>query len=320
MKLFARTLKTTNLQLFSDFFAQKHQNQRLCARIRACWPLYRMTTFFDPPTLGTLNTKQSWLNRSGKVDRSACFELKASSLWPHAEFKLFSRGKREAASDITINARFLTQLMDKHHPHQLQGDKRTTKTNAMKERGQESGCSESAVAGVRFQGLIPPPFKGGGKGVGSFFSSNPNKGATRTKMLGLWESWQQTIRIERQRLHKNLAQHFLICPNSPSLIPPPFKGGGKGVGSSSCQGRSLKLFITLCTKAEALDADLAEAWLNQLDTHQQLNHTPLPPSLMAHRASLINRYGLLFRAERKLVCRKCLKLRYGQVRKTSPES
>ena len=136
---------------------------------------------------------------------------------------------------------------------------------------------------------------GGGEGVGVKIHSNPNKGASRTKMLGLWEAWQQTIRIERHRLHKNLAQHFLICP--------------------TCNNKFLKLFLPLCTKTEMLDADTAEAWLNQLDFQQQIIHTPLPAWLMAHRASLINRYGLLFRSERKLICRKCLNLRYGQVRK-----
>ena len=184
--------------------------------------------------------------------------------------------------------------MDQHLPHQLQGDQRTTKTNAMKDNF-----------------LSPSPPGRGVRGEGLFLSPNPNKGATRTKMLGLWEAWHQTIRIERWRLHKRLAQHFLICPNSPSLLSPsPLGRGvrGEDLHSSPCQGKSLKLFIPLCTKAEALDADLAEACLNQLDIRSTITQTSIVPNL-------INRYGLLFRNERKLVCRKCLNLRYGQVRK-----
>ena len=83
----------------------------------------------------------------------------------------------------------------------------------------------------------------------------------------------------------------------------------------SCNQKFRKLFMPLCTPAEARDADLAEAWINQLDARCTITRAPLPPSLMAHRASLLDRYGLLFRNERRLVCRKCLGLRYGQVHK-----
>ena len=125
---------------------------------------------------------------------------------------------------------------------------------------------------------------------------NPNKGAPQTKFLGLWEHWSQTIRIERWRLHDRLAQHFLMCPG--------------------CDQKFRKLFMPLCTNDEARDADLAEAWINQLDAHQRIGRAPLPPSLMAHRSSLLDRYRLLFTTGRRLVCRKCLGLRYGEVRAT----
>ncbi|MCH7849135.1 MAG: hypothetical protein IIB53_12315 [Planctomycetes bacterium] len=118
---------------------------------------------------------------------------------------------------------------------------------------------------------------------------NPNKGAPQTKFLGLWEHWSQTIRIERWRLHDRLAQHFLMCP--------------------SCNQKFRKLFMPMCTREETRDADLAQAWINQLDAHQRVK-----PSLTAHRATLLDRYGLLFTTGRRLVCRKCLGLRYGQVR------
>ena len=124
---------------------------------------------------------------------------------------------------------------------------------------------------------------------------NPNKGAPQTKILGLWEHWSQTIRIERWRLHDRLAQHFMICPG--------------------CNQKFRKLFMPMCTEAEAHDADLAEAWINQLDVRCRITHAPLPVSLMAQRASILDRYGLLFTTGRRLVCRKCLGLRYGEVRK-----
>ena len=106
-------------------------------------------------------------------------------------------------------------------------------------------------------------------------------------MLGLWGDWSQTIRVERRRLHERLAQHFLICPNSRSGS----KGKSGGEGSQHCLSKVMKLFMPLCTPQEAADADLAEGWINLLDARRKAIRIPLPPSLMAQRALLINRYG-----------------------------
>ncbi len=261
-----------------------------------------MAVFLNPPPLRTFDAKPSWLNRSGHIDRSACAELRASEVWRFARFTTIARprrhgarnpsivhGYREAASGISVSARFLARRQHNHRPQHLQGDLRTTKSNAMK------------------GGLLPPLPLGEGRGEGLQRTHtrihnprpapNPNKGAPQTKMLGLWEGWSQALAIERWRLHDRLAQHFLICP--------------------SCSQKFRKLFMPMCTKEEARDADLAEAWINQLGAHQRVIRAPLPPSLMAQRSSLFDRYGLLFRAERQLMCRKCLGLRYGQLRKIS---
>ncbi len=222
------------------------------------------------------------MNRSGRIDRSGCAELRASEVWRFAGFTTIAQprrhgarnpglvhGYREAASGINVSARFLARRQHNRRPQHLQGDLRTTKSNAMKGPNATSLCPAA------------PAF-------------NSNKGAPQTKMLGLWEGWSQPIRIERWRLHDRFAQHFLICP--------------------SCEQKFRKLFMPMCTKEEARDADLAEAWINQLDARYRLTRAPLPPSLMAQRASLFDRYGLLFTTGRRLVCRNCLGLRYGQVR------
>ncbi len=262
--------------------------------------LYRMAALFEPPPLRARHAQPSWVNRAGRIDRSACVELRASDVWRFAEFATIAHpchhgarnpglvhGYREAASEINVSARFLARIQHNRRPRHLQGDLRTTKSNAMR------------------QSVLPPlPLgEGGGEGLQRKHirthnpepALNPNKGAPQTKMLGLWEGWSQTIRIERWRLHDRLAQHFLICP--------------------ACDQKFRKLFLPMCTKDEARDADLAESWIDQLEARCRFTRTPLPPSLMAQRASLFDRYGLLFRDERQLLCRNCLGLRYGEVRK-----
>ena len=259
--------------------------------------LYRMASRFDPPPLRTRHSQPSWVNRAGRIDRSACVELRASDIWPFAAFATIAhpchhgarnpglvRGYREAASEINVSARFLARIQRNRRPRHLQGDLRTTKSNVMRPRYPRSAITNQQEPRKHIRIHRPTP------------ALNPNKGAPQTKILGLWEHWSQTIRIERWRLHDRLAQHLLICPG--------------------CNQKFRKLFMPMCTKDEARDADLAEAWINQLDAHQRIGRAPLPSSLMAHRSSLLGRYSLLFTTGRRLVCRKCLGLRYGEVRAT----
>ena len=288
------------------------------ARKRDRPSLYRMAALFDPPLLRTRQVQPSWVNRAGQIDRSACVELRASDVWRFAEFATVAHpchhgarnpdlvhGYREAASEINVSARFLARVQRNRRPRHLQGDLRTTKSNAMRQSCRRSAISSQQEPRKHIRIHLPTP------------AINPNKGAPQTKFLGLWEHWSQTIRIERWRLHDRLAQHFLICPNSPSLLSPsPLGRGVRGEGSStSCLHKVRKLFMPMCTKEEALDADLAEAWIKRLDARCRISRAPLPASLMAHRSSLLDRYSLLFTTGRRLECRKCLGLRYGEVRK-----
>ncbi len=306
------------------------------ARNRDRPSLYRMAALFDPPPLRTRHAQPSWVNRAGRIDRSACVELWASDIWPFARFATIAHpchhgarnpdlvhGYREAESKINLSARFLARRQANRRPRHLQGDLRTTKSNAMR----PSFLPPLPPGEGRGEGLLLPPLPlGEGRGEGlqrkhirihrPTPAPNPNKGAPQTKFLGLWEHWSQAIRIERWRLHDRLAQHFLMCPNSPSLLSPsPLGRGVRGEGSStSCLHKVRKLFMPLCTHDEARDADLAEAWIDRLDARCRITRAPLPASLMAHRSSLFDRYGLLFTTGRRLVCRKCLGLRYGEVR------
>lgn len=262
---------------------------------------------FPTPWLRTLGEQPSWQNRAGRIDRSACAEIRASNLWKHittgeplrprsgrrrdvARSDLTIRGHRNSEIDrvgddaarrkrfaFHLTARYLSQLQDRFTPRQLQGDDRTTKSNAMRHKRIEARGMHHKKLHNRQQA-----------------TPNPNKGASREKFLGLWEDWSQDINIIRCKLHDKLSQHFLICPG--------------------CKQRALKLFLPLCTRDEARDADIAELWIDAIDDFYRSLRRPMPAEIMTTRAALINRFGLLFREGRVLKCRRCLGLRYGEKR------
>jgi len=263
----------------------------------------------DPPPLTTLNQRPSWVNRAGRVDRSACTEIRASELWPKCtNMKPAPRTTDGplAVGTVTIHTRWLARLHGNRHPFALQGDYRTAKSNAMKDPTAHAMRKPDASDGSQSW-----PF-------------NPNRSAARTKMLGLWVGGEpgfdeagpgtQTIRIERwQRTRKNSRkkdigrkqtsrlpnptpptyQHFIICPR--------------------CEEKFSKLFMVLCSKQEVFDAELAEGWIARTEAMYHDARAALPAEFYQHRAKLIDRYGLLFRG-RRLACRTCLGIRYGQVR------
>ena len=202
------------------------------------------------PNLTTLAAKPSWLNRAGQVDRSACLELRAANLWPHATFRTYrgsrrpgsrhpkSLTQREAVATYKVTANLLFILHSQISPRTLAGDWRTHKSNAMKMSRTSGGTSMDHRVAVAKRSAATESHA---PGLDFGLPANPNKGAARTKMLGLPTDWTQDVRLERWRLHDRLAQHFLICPN--------------------CMQRCLKLFLPLCTEAELRDALTAQLWL-----------------------------------------------------------
>lgn len=76
----------------------------------------------------------------------------------------------------------------------------------------------------------------------------------------------------------------------------------------------MKLFLIVCSEAEAHDAEMAEGWVKLLDARAAAARQSLSATLMQHRAKLIERYGLLFYG-RRLLCRTCLGLRYGEAKR-----
>jgi hypothetical protein len=216
--------------------------------------------------LATGAQRPTWLNRAGRVDRSACIELKASDLWrnvPDEDWQIYkprshARPHMTAQAQAGITAHRLADLHDAKNPFTLNGDLRTPKSNVMRGSRNPSG------------------------------GANPNKGQSRTKMLGLPTDWSQELTLQRWHLHAQLTQHFFACPD--------------------CHQRALKLFLPLCTKEELRDALTAQLWL---DSNEK--RIASSTSLRPQASHLIARYGPLF-APRRLLCRKCLGIRYGDVR------
>jgi hypothetical protein len=287
----------------------------------------------DLPPLPTLDLKPTWTNRAGRVDRSACLALCVGRLWRRIEPDGWTRlctgnPAREAWAEIAVHAIDLISLHRRRGPHVLRGDLRTTKSHVMRgharpltrgkcggERGGECGGEGAGEGGPR-----PRPRKRIHK---STAAPNPNFGATSAKVLGLTNDdspfddvhdWVQVIRMERWRYplppptreQVNLlsfradvrarlprAQHFVICP--------------------LCGGKFRKLFTILATPPELRDARLAESWIAMSDARRQASRLPSDPGAMALRARLIDRYAPLMNG-RRLVCRGCLGMRYGEVK------
>lgn len=287
----------------------------------------------SPPKLVTLSRRPSWLNNAGRVDRAACMEVRASELWPLLQSEAWmehrSAAGRLAHAMITITAPMVAHLHDTRNPRLLVGDLRTPKSNAMKgphdpyrrkhlnrAKGDKPWSALDDALDVRY--------------------CNPNKGATCTKRLALWDTdqipyhttgpWKQEVRIEKWiRGKKSIVQmpkskapsvasslsrsvasppnhwHYLICP--------------------SCERKVFKLFMVLALPQEVEDAEIAEGWVKMIDARSNtrgnggtgVSAVQSNPDLLKTRAALIERYGLLFRA-RRMTCKKCLGIRYGEVR------
>lgn len=265
-------------------------------------PLFADSTMRDPAhplRLRTLHLKPTWHNRAGYVDRSACFELCASTIVRLAHADVFTvvkrrsvhaQGSLHAVAEYTITVRTLERIAQTQPARPLKGDLRTRKSNCMKSR-------------------YSPGDRPGE------FATNPNRGATRLKAFGLPDGyhletgkplWSQTLIIQHWRYLLNRTirtyhgrakdfrtQHYLVCP--------------------TCKTRPhikhAKLFLPLCTVEEIHDANLAQSFL--LRQQRKRGKRNQPPD--SFEIQLIERYAMLFHP-RQFRCRHCLGIRYGEKR------
>ncbi len=130
-----------------------------------------------PPSLKTLRHRPTWINRAGRVDRYACFDLRASDIWrlvPTGDWRKAIRSPRAktrliARATITLCAAQLQRIRDARLPLALAGAHRTAKSNAAK--------------------------------------VHPHQ-----RTLALPDDWACKLTLERWRMHARLTQHFFQCP------------------------------------------------------------------------------------------------------------
>ncbi len=263
------------------------------------------------PNLRTLDLQSSWLNRAGRVDRSACLALRASDLWrllPSNAFQGYpSKSKRSPAimdgqAEMTMTRSFVERIWNKRFPISLNGDRRTQKSNAMRWRQPYLEIDPRATT------ILPHPM-------------NPNAGACRVKSVGLSNPdiphaspWSQTLAIVRFRYpcmqsdatsshkHSNVenmrTQHFLRCPTCRETSTWKYN-----------HRKHTMLYLPLCLYEEFDDAAIVQRWLHRSRAHrmnQPWNEAEL---------QLIDRYAILF-PPRQFRCRSCLGIRYGEVKRT----
>ncbi|MBX2850912.1 MAG: hypothetical protein KTR15_04105 [Phycisphaeraceae bacterium] len=290
-----------------------------------------MSTSFPPPRLETLDTKPSWHNRAGRVDRSACFALTAAQHWrqvPADDWiyryrkplsnastdeplsrdrrgvaRWLPKGKCDRYAGTRFWARDLWLLHKWEPPYPLQGDFRSAKSNVMRAHDPRNKSTYRKQAQRNDAVLGQGPV-----------NTNRGVGFNHHKMLGLDCLWHTTLRIERYIQHHQLKQHFFVCPVcSPAIEQRLDEQAAVTRPSRRCSaaakklppGRVTKLYLPLCTPQEWHDAQTAELWLR---THCHPNR-PWPACAL----ELVERYSELFES-RQLRCRQCLGLRYGEVK------
>ena len=277
---------------------------------------------FALPALATLAAPPTWCNAHGKVDRSACIEIRVSEVrrlagcvrfkprdWPHMkkvrlsvhplpnETSAANTAGRVATGLYTVTAQQLDALHRHRLPRQLAGDRRTTRAAVMRP-AQFSRAAGFTHRQPHNAPAPPVPFDAG-------LDSNPNRGATRTKMIGIDENWSQMLRLEKWIFpHRIRPAYYLICPGTfTNRNPPPLSTCSAGRKATGCAQRALKLLTVQCTAAEFRDAQLAHLWISSI------------PERLRWRSRgainrLLQRYAPIM-PPRTLLCARCLGVRYG---------
>ncbi len=308
-----------------------------------------------PIALETFPLLASWLNARGNIDRSACVEVRVSWVRQAAGCVVMMRkpdwnkGKRigtrplptekrmsngmglRATGVYSVCAAEVERWMREMPPRRLAGDWRTARAAAMRPKYfklQAEGTRNPRSPSMTWKGfrcrvskLHPVP-----KALDAGLSGNPNRGASRSKGLGVQWNWSQPVRIEQWQYAKRATpSYFLICPGgTPSMRDDAIRRHGfdpaahgqhfderlpglstvdRGFKRKGCPQRVRMLFMPLCTKTEARDAQLAQLWIQSQSPAMRNQHVNFIEQLQ-------RRYGLLF-SPRMLLCARCLGLHYG---------
>ena len=214
---------------------------------------------------------------------------------------------RVATGVFTISARDIHALHARRQPRTLAGDWRTTRAPAMCPPWRNpQGPYNHRV--TRADPVVLPHDRG--------LDGNPNKGACRTKIIGLDHDFTQPIRIEQWRFPRRIRPaYYLVCPgtyiarnlarNNPHRDPrlPGLSTLPPGRKATGCPQRCLKLMLVQCTEAEYADALAALDWIDAVPSRYL-------PLCRPHIHRLLLRYGPIM-PPRTLLCPRCLGVHYG---------
>ncbi|GEM_PF-5053554 len=295
------------------------------------------------PNLRTLHQRPSWVCWSGRIDRSACAEVRVGEVWRRIEAMTPVRsfkGGCEARGTIVMNARWLWRLHESRKPREIEGDYRW-KSHAMQP---VRGWDRDKRWERSLKDLAEPEM---GPERSTMLIANPNRGACVEKMLGLpLHEWRQELVVERWCIGKvddrayvlpnlrakwdrRIRRHYLVCPGrglgyhsvpvwrpdarrvTPTERQKWWWAVGREAWGEPCTGKCYKLFLPLCTRAELDDSLIALGWLKMMEELRRARR--LSAAVTLDEQVVAARYAPLF-GPRRLVCGKCLGLHYGKVK------
>ena len=305
-----------------------------------------------PPHLPTLEALPSWISAWGHIDHSACFALWVSDLRrlygclrnhvppdPDTGRRLRARplpGQqparnhlgRLATAEMVLTKPMLQELLSARPERAYPGDFRTLRSPAMRpanwqppppDAPQPSNPYHTGWKGFRNRRSQHQTLHHPAQGL----DPNPNAGPWRTKTLALPPDWLGPIRVEKWLTNPHLPCYYMICPAGPAGIEDPARpqfarlstaARGQKRPWGTCPQRVRNLMMVLCTPQEALDANLAQAWIQRLPLNPGRRTQERWNEVVEVVNRLAARYGQLF-APRRLICRHCLQVRYANTPK-----
>lgn len=295
------------------------------------------------PNLRTLHQRPSWVSWSGRIDRSACAEVRVGEVRAQMEALEPVRSLSsdcEARGRVVMHARWLWMLHQKRKPREIQGDYRW-KSHAMQP---VRGWDRDKRWKRSLKDLAGPDM---GPERSKILLANPNRGACQEKMLGLAADWEQELTVEhwfvakvsdeayvlpnlREKWDRRIRRYFLMCPGkalgyrsvpvwrpdarrvTPTERQKWWWAIGREAWGEPCTGKCYKLFLPLCTPQELDDSMIALEWLKMVDQLRRAGR--LSAAATEDEQVVAARYGPLL-PPRRLVCGKCLGLHYGKAKK-----
>ena len=183
------------------------------------------------PNFSTLDQLPSWCNLRGGLDRSACVEIRVSEVRRLAGCVIPNGQRREdgkgltqlvrplpnekpartadgriASGIFTITAALVHELHIQRTPRGLAGDWRTPRAHVMRPDWWTDDMPFRHRVDRSHPFALP---------LDRNLEDNPNKGASRTKRIGMLETWSQPLRLEKWFFPDRIRPaYYFVCPGT----------------------------------------------------------------------------------------------------------